>query len=57
MYDKPGQLCLPPHKSHMANCILFAKENVFCKIFMLAIGWSAGGWHMDSCIKIKYIYV
>ena len=41
MYDKPGQLCWPPRKSRMADCILFAKENVFCTIFMLAIGRSA----------------
>ena len=55
MYDKPGRLCQPPHKSRMADCILFTKENVFCMIFM-----SAGrpvGWHMDSCIKIEHIYV
>ena len=43
MYDKPGQLCRPPHKSHMADCILFAKENVFCTTFVLAIGQSVWG--------------
>ena len=41
MYDKPGQLCRPPHKSRTADSILFAKENVFCMTFMLAIGQSA----------------
>ena len=44
MYDKPGQLYWPPCKSHMANCILFTKENVFCMIFVLAIGRSACRW-------------
>ena len=43
MYDKPGQLCWPPRKSHTADCILFTKENVFCMIFVLAICWSACG--------------
>ena len=41
MYDKPGQLCRPPHKSHTADHILFAKENVFCTIFVSAIDQSA----------------
>ena len=29
MCDKPSQLCRPPCKSRMVDCILFAKENVF----------------------------
>ena len=44
MCDKPGRLCWPPCKSCMANHILFAKENVFCMTFELAIGQSACGW-------------
>ena len=45
MYDKPGQLCQPPHKSRTANCILFAKENVFCMIFMSAwVSQRVGIW-------------
>ena len=44
MCDKPGQLCRLPHKSHMADCILFAKENVFCTTFESAIGRSACRW-------------
>ena len=41
MYDKPGRLCRLPHKSRMADSILFAKENVFCTTFVSAIGRSA----------------
>ena len=29
MYDKPSQLCQPPHKSRMADCILFHKRKHF----------------------------
>ena len=29
MCAKPGRHGQPPHKSHMADSILFAKENVF----------------------------
>ena len=43
MYDKPSQLCRLPCKSHTADCILFAKENVFCTTFVSAVGWSACG--------------
>ena len=43
MYDKPDQLCRPPHKSRMADSILFTKENVFCTTFVSAIGQSACG--------------
>ena len=38
MYDKPGRLYRPPRKSHMADHILFEKEDDFCTIFVLAIG-------------------
>ena len=41
MYDKPGRLGHPSHKSHMVNGILFTKENDFCTTFVLAIGRSA----------------
>ena len=44
MYDKPGRLYQLPRKSHMADCILFMKENVFCVIFESAVGQLAGGW-------------
>ena len=57
MYDKPGQLCQPPHKSRMADCIFFTKENVFCTILCRPLASQLAGWHMDSCIKIKHIYV
>ena len=43
MYDKPGQLCRLPRKSRTADSILFAKENVFCMTFVLAIGRLACG--------------
>ena len=38
MYDKPGQLYRLPHKSRMADHILFEKEDDFCTIFVSAIG-------------------
>ena len=34
-----GQLCWPPSKSHMADCILFEKESDFHMAFVLAVGW------------------
>ena len=37
-YDKPGQLCQPPHKSRMVDRILFEKEIDFCTTFVLAAG-------------------
>ena len=40
MYDKPRQLYRLPHKSRMADYILFEKENDFCMIFVSAIGRS-----------------
>ena len=56
MYDKPSQLCRPHHESHMADSILFAKENsFFCTTFVLA--GQPAGWHTDSCVKIIYIYI
>ena len=44
MCDKPSQLCWPPCKSHMADSILFVKENAFCTTFESAVGRSACGW-------------
>ena len=44
MCDKPSQLCRPPHKSRMADRILFVKENIFCMTFESAVGQSACGW-------------
>ena len=38
MCDKPGRLCPP------GDCILFAKENIFCMTFELAISQSACRW-------------
>ena len=55
MYDKPGRLCRLPHKSCTADSILFAKEDIFCTTFVL--GGRPTGWHVDSCVKIKYIYI
>ena len=43
MYDKPGQLGRPPHKSSTANGILFEKESNFCMTFESAVGRSACG--------------
>ena len=38
MYDKPGQLDRPPHKSCTVDGVLFEKEIDFCTTFMLAAG-------------------
>ena len=57
MCDKPGRLCRLPHKSCTADCILFAKENVFVRLLSWPLaGWPAGG-HMCSSIKFKHIDV
>ena len=45
------------HKSHTADNILFAKENIFCMIFIQPLGGQPVCCHMDSCIKIKHICV
>ena len=44
MCDKPGRLCWQHCKSCTADCILFAKENVFCTTFESATGQWACGW-------------
>ena len=43
MYDKPGQLYWPPHKSQTVDRVLFEKEIDFCTTFVSAIGQLAGG--------------
>ena len=39
MYDKPGQLYRPPHKSRTVDHVLFEKEIDFCTTFVLAASW------------------
>ena len=50
----PGQYCWPPHKSCMANHILFRKEINFHMAFVLAISWptweSAHEVHLENNI-------
>ena len=36
IYDKPGRLYQPPHKSRTVDCVLFEKEIDFCMTFVLA---------------------
>ena len=50
MCDKPGQHGRLPCKSRTADSILFAKENVFCMTFQLAIGQSA--CRVGICVAI-----
>ena len=42
----------PPCKSHMADCILFKKENDFCMAFVLAISWPT--WESAHEVHLKY---
>ena len=34
----PAKITWPPGKSHMADCILFEKESIFCMAFVSAVG-------------------
>ena len=43
MYNKSSRLGRPPHKSRMADSIIFEKEDDFGTIFVSAIGRSACG--------------
>ena len=46
MYDKPGQLYRPPHKSRTADCILLAKENFLYnfRVGHWPVGHQVGIW-------------
>ena len=43
MHSLSGQHCQPPYKSHMANHILFEKEDDFHTAFVLATGCPTWG--------------
>ena len=43
--------CWPPHKSCMADCILFEKENDFHMAFVLAVGWPTQESAHEVCLK------
>ena len=50
-----GQLCQPPCKSCMANCILFEKESDFCMAFVSATGWLTQGSAHEVCLKYNIL--
>ena len=58
MYDKPGRLCRPPHKSRNGRLHSFhERKHFFVRFSCWPLAGQLAGWHMDSCIKIRHIYI
>ena len=55
MHSVPGQLCQPPSKSHMANHILFKKENNFRTAFVSAIGRLTWESAHELCLILQHL--
>ena len=50
-YNLPSWYCRLPHKSHMADCILFKKENDFHVAFVLAISQPTQVSAHEVCLR------